>query len=148
MKWQSTDMAENPDDRLYSTQHQWVKHHEGDVYTLGLSWYAHQGLVGPELVELPEVGEHLESGEMYGIVECLVGALRELFAPVAGQVVEINEEIVEDPELIYIYDDPYEEYWLIRIRPDDPVDRAGLLDAEEYTRMTPYAKEWGFGGLE
>jgi len=141
-------MVENPTDRLYSTQHQWIKHHEDGVYTLGLSWYAHQGLVGPELVELPDVGEHLDSGEMYGIVECLVGALRELFCPVAGEVVEINEEIVEDPELIYVYDDPYEEYWLIRIRPDDPVDRAGLLDADEYTRMTPYAKEWGFGGLE
>lgn len=141
-------MVENPSDRLYSTQHQWIKHHEGDTYTLGLSWYAHQGLVGPELVELPDVGEHLDSGEMYGIVECLVGALRELFAPVAGEVVEINEEIVDDPELIYIYDDPYEEYWLIRMRPDDPVEDAGLLDAEGYTQMTPYAKEWGFGGLE
>jgi glycine cleavage system H protein len=141
-------MVENPDDRLYSTQHQWIKHHEDDVYTLGLSWYAHQGLVGPELVELPEIGEHLDSGEMYGLVECLVGALRELFTPVAGEVVEINEEILEDPELIYIFDDPYEEYWLIRIRPDQAVETAGLLDAEEYTRMTPYAKEWGFGGLE
>ena len=141
-------MAQNPDDRLYSTQHQWIKQHEGDVYTLGLSWYAHQGLVGPELVELPDVGEHLESGEMYGIIECLVGALRELFAPVAGEVVEINEEIVDDPELIYVYDDPYEEYWLIRIRPDAPVEGAVLLDAAEYTEMTPYAKEWGFGGLE
>ena len=140
--------VENPDDRLYSTQHQWVKHHVDDVYTIGLSWYAHEGLVGPELVELPDVGEHLEAGEMYGIVECLVGALRELFAPFDGEVVEVNQEIVDDPELIYVYDDPYEEYWLIRIRPDEPVEGAGLLDAARYTEMTPYAKEWGFGGLE
>lgn len=141
-------MVENPSDRLYSTQHQWIMKHEGDVWTVGLSWFAHQGLVGPSLVELPDVGEHLEAGEMYGIIECLVGALRELFAPVAGEVVEINEEIVEDPEVIYVYDDPYEEYWLIRVVPEEPVEDSGLLTADEYSELTPYAKEWGFGGLE
>jgi len=137
----------NPDDRRYSDQHQWIKVHVDGAYRIGVTWWEHQRLVAPIHVEMPDVGEHLDAGEMYGMVECMLGAIGELRAPVAGRVVAVNEEFVADPEMLYVYDEPYES-WLIAVVPDDVGDLDRLLDAGGYTERTKYAREWGFGGVE
>lgn len=137
----------NPADRRYSDQHQWIKHHADGVYRVGVTWWEHQRLVGPIHVEMPEVGEHLEAGEMYGVVECMLGAIGELRSPVPGVVTSVNQEFVDDPELLYVYDEPYES-WLLEMRPDHAADLDALFDADAYTERTKYAREWGFGGVE
>lgn len=120
---------EYPDDLRYLESHEYVRL-DGEIATIGLSAFAIDQLGDIVFLELPEVGDALEVGDGIGSIES-VKAVEELYSPVSGTVVEINEGLIEAPELIQ--EDPYGEAWLIKVRVDNPEDDlAKTLSPEEY----------------
>jgi glycine cleavage system H protein len=122
-----------PSEYLYSREHEWVRVQD-DVCVLGITEYAQQELGEVVFVELPEVGQVFDSGDEVGTIES-VKAVAEVYTPLAGEVVEINEAVVEDPELIN--EDPHGEGWLIKVRFSSAADLKQLMNAEQYEE---YAK--------
>jgi glycine cleavage system H protein len=121
-----------PDDLRYHPAHDWARV-EGDIATLGITWYAQDALGEIVHYEPPEPGSSVARDESYGEVES-VKAVSEVVAPLSGEVVEVNEKVVEAPETIN--DDPYGEGWLIRIRLSDPTEVDSLLDPDAYRKQT------------
>ncbi len=121
-----------PEDRRYSEEHEWVLE-EGEHLVLGITHYAQDELGDVVFVELPEVGAHVDAGSEIGTIES-VKAVAELYCPLAGEVVEINEDIEDSPELVN--EDPHEKGWLIKLKPDDPSAVADLMDAAGYAAFT------------
>ena len=117
-----------PEDNRYAKSHEYV-HVEGDVGTIGITDYAQKELGDVVFVELPQVGSQLEAGDELGSIES-VKAVSELFAPVSGEVVEVNEVLTEKPELVNT--DPYGDGWMIKIRLSDATEMDELMNAEEY----------------
>ena len=117
-----------PEGYLYSREHEWVKV-EGDICVLGITEFAQRELGEVVFVELPETGQVFNSADELGTIES-VKAVAEIFSPVAGEVVEINEAVVEDPELLN--EDPHGEGWLVRIRFSSASDLKALMNAEAY----------------
>src|SRR5437899_12470567 len=117
-----------PEDSKYAKSHEYV-HVEGNVGTVGITDYAQKELGDVVFVELPQVGTQLEAGDELGSIES-VKAVSELFAPVSGEVVEINETLAEKPELVNT--DPYGDGWMIKVRLTSPDEVDELMDAEEY----------------
>lgn len=121
-----------PADLLYTDEHEWVRL-EGDIAVVGITDYAQHELGDVVYVELPEVGTTVEQGKPFGVVES-VKAASDLYAPVSGEVVEINTALEDAPELVN--NDPYGEGWMIKVRPTDwEGEKANLLDAEAYRRL-------------
>ncbi len=122
----------DPNDRRYSKEHEWAKV-EGDVAIVGITDYAQDQLGDVVYVELPTVGDRVEQFKVFGVIESVKTA-SDLYSPVSGQVVEINSALVDEPA--QVNDSPYEEGWLIKVRPDDPgiLERelANLMDADAY----------------
>ena len=118
-----------PDDLHYHRDHDWARV-DGDEAVLGITWFA-QGSLG-ELVhfEAPAVGTTIALGAAYGEVES-VKAVSDVIAPLSGEIIEVNEAVVDAPELVN--DDPYGQGWLVRIRLGDPAEVDGLLDAAAYS---------------
>ena len=117
-----------PEDSRYAKSHEYV-HVEAGVGTVGITDYAQKELGDVVFVELPQVGTELEQGDELGSIES-VKAVSELFSPVSGEVVEVNEALSEKPELVNT--DPYGDGWMIRIRLATPEEADELMDAEEY----------------
>jgi len=117
-----------PDDLKYTRDHEWARSKGGRV-VVGITDFAQDQLGDVVYVELPAVGDEVKKGESFGVVES-TKAVSDLFAPVSGKVVEVNDPLVETPETVN--EDPYEEGWLIAIEPSDPAELAGLLDAKAY----------------
>ena len=117
-----------PEDNRYAKSHEYV-HLEGNVATIGITDYAQKELGDVVFVELPQVGSDLEAADELGSIES-VKAVSELFSPVSGEVVEINEALAENPALVNT--DPYGDGWMIRIRVSDPTEIDELMTAEEY----------------
>jgi len=117
-----------PEDSRYAKSHEYI-HVEGEIGTVGITDYAQKELGDVVFVELPQVGSALEAGDELGSIES-VKAVSELFAPVTGEVVEINEKLATKPELVNT--DPYGDGWMIRIRLSDPSEVDELMNAEEY----------------
>jgi len=118
-----------PEDSRYAKSHEYI-HMEGDVGTVGITDYAQKELGDVVFVELPQVGTQLDAGDELGSIES-VKAVSELFSPVGGEVVEVNERLTEKPELVNT--DPYGDGWLIKLRVADPTEIDELLmTAEEY----------------
>jgi glycine cleavage system H protein len=117
-----------PDDLKYHREHDWVRI-EGDEATLGITWKAQDALGELVYFQPPEPGASLTRDAAYGEVES-VKAVSDLVAPVSGEVLEVNERVVEQPSLVN--DDPYGEGWLVRIRVSDPSEADTLLDADDY----------------
>jgi len=117
-----------PEGYLYSREHEWVKV-EGDICVLGITEFAQRELGEVVFVELPETGQVFNSADELGTIES-VKAVAEIYSPVAGEVVEINEAVVEDPELLN--EDPHGEGWLVRIRFSSASDLKALMNAEAY----------------
>lgn len=121
-------MSEIPSELLYTDDHEYLKT-EGDVVTVGITDYAQGELGDVVYVELPKVGATLTARQVFGTIEA-VKAVSELFAPVAGDVVEVNPRLDAEPSLVN--SDPYGDGWMIKVRVKDPGQRDGLLDAAGY----------------
>ena len=126
-------MAEEsyPDDLRYHEEHDWARI-DGDVATLGITWYAQDALGEIVHYEPPEAGSSIAKDESYGEVES-VKAVSEVVAPLSGEVLEVNTKVVEEPETIN--EDPYGEGWLIRIRLSEPAETEALLDPDAYRKL-------------
>ncbi len=119
-----------PNDLLYSKEHEWIQR-ESEVATIGITEHAQKELGDVVFAELPEVGATFNVNEAFGSVES-VKAVSEVYMPVSGEVVEINESLLDAPEKIN--DDPYGEGWIIRIRLGDPTELETLMSSQEYSQ--------------
>ena len=120
-----------PNDVKYTKEHEWIRL-EGDVAYVGITDYAQEKLGDIVFVDIQTVGETLAADEVFGTIE-VVKTISDLFLPVAGEVLEQNETLEEQPELVN--KDPYGEGWLIKIKPAADADFDSLLDAEAYKAL-------------
>ncbi len=122
-------MSNYPADLKYRPSHEWVRI-EGDVATVGVSWFAQDSLGDVVYVDMPELGAQLSAGEEAGEIES-VKAVSNIYAPLSGEVVEINDKIEGDEAVINT--DPYTGGWLFKIRLSSPGEVDGLMDSDAYT---------------
>ncbi|MEN8143477.1 MAG: glycine cleavage system protein GcvH [Gemmatimonadota bacterium] len=122
-------MSEIPDGLKYSEEHEYVREADEGVVTIGITDYAQGELGDVVFVELPGVGDAFERMDVFGTIEA-VKAVSELFAPLAGEVIAVNESLDEDPALVN--SDPYQEGWMVRLRVRNPGELDDLLSASEY----------------
>jgi glycine cleavage system H protein len=127
---------EFPEGLKYSKEHEWVLV-EGSMATIGITEYAQEELGDIVYVELPEVGEKVVKDDPFGAVES-VKAVSDVYAPVSGTVLEINDVLPDNPETIN--DDPYGDGWMIRVELTDKDDLKDLMDAEEYAEYVQQQK--------
>ncbi len=120
-----------PDDVRYTREHEWAKLESGTV-TVGITSYATEQLGDIVFVELPDVGKKLESMKPFGVVEA-VKTVSDLFAPLAGEVVEVNAALTDNPALVN--ESPYGDGWMIKIKPSAPDPLKNLLSSEEYEKL-------------
>lgn len=120
-----------PTNIKYTSEHEWIRL-EGDVAVIGITDYAQDQLGDIVFIEMPEEGDEFDKDEVFGSIE-VVKTVSDLFIPVAGEVVEINEALEDEPELVN--SDPYGEGWLIKIKPENAADIDELLDAEGYKKV-------------
>jgi len=121
-----------PDGLRYTDDHEWLRV-EGDAGVVGITGYAADQLGDVVFVELPAVGARFERGRTFGVVES-VKAVSDLFAPVAGEVLEVNPALADQPELVNA--EPYGAGWMVRLRLSDPAQADALKDAVAYREMT------------
>jgi len=121
--------ASYPEDLLYHPEHDWARV-EGQDATFGITWYAQDQLGEVVFFEPPDVGSTVTKDEPYAEVES-VKAVSDVFAPLSGEIVAVNEALGENPE--QINDDPYGDGWMVRIKLSDPSERDGLLSVDAYT---------------
>jgi glycine cleavage system H protein len=117
-----------PSENLYTREHEWVRV-EDDVCVLGITEFAQHELGEVVFVELPEVGQVFDTGDELGTIES-VKAVAEIYTPVAGEVIEVNESVSDDPELLN--EDPHGEGWLIKMRFSSASDLKELMKADQY----------------
>ncbi|MDQ6976549.1 MAG: glycine cleavage system protein GcvH [Ghiorsea sp.] len=118
-----------PADLRFTKEHEWVRI-EGDTATFGISDHAQEALGDIVFVELPEVGRSIDAGEAYGVVES-VKAVSDVYAPVAGEVIEINEALESEADLVN--SDAYGAGWIIKVKISDNNAETELMNADEYT---------------
>jgi len=121
-------MSKIPADLLYTKEHEWVRQEDG-VVRVGITDYAQEELHEIVMVELPSVGTAVKTNEVFGTVDS-VKATSELFSPVSGEIVEMNEKLEEAPELVN--NDPYGDGWMVTIKLADPNEVKNLMNAEAY----------------
>lgn len=117
-----------PSEYLYTKEHEWVRV-EDDLCVLGITNFAQHELGEVVFVELPEVGQMFDANDEIGTIES-VKAVAEIYTPVAGEIIEVNDSVVDDPELLN--EDPHTEGWLVKIRFSSAGDLQGLMNADEY----------------
>ncbi|WP_461201660.1 glycine cleavage system protein GcvH [Anoxybacillus sp. TBDG-1] len=120
-----------PKELRYSQEHEWVRV-EGNTVRIGITDFAQSELGDIVFVELPEVGAQLTANEPFGSVES-VKTVSELYAPISGKVIAVNEELKDNPE--YVNESPYDKAWMIVIEPSDLSEVDNLLTAEQYEQM-------------
>jgi glycine cleavage system H protein len=120
-----------PDDLKYTREHEWCRL-KGNRAVIGITDHAQEALGDIVYVELPDVGDPVKKGESFGVVES-TKAVSELFSPVTGKVVEVNDPLSDAPETIN--EDPYEEGWMIQVEVANPAELAELLDAAGYQKF-------------
>ncbi|MDK2642473.1 glycine cleavage system protein GcvH [Vibrio vulnificus] len=113
----------------FTESHEWVRDNGDGTVTIGISEHAQEMLGDVVFVELPELESEIEAGESFSLVES-VKAASDIYAPVTGEVVEVNEELSDSPELIN--EEPYEGGWIVKVKLSDPSELDNLKDAEEY----------------
>ncbi len=121
-----------PKELKYSKDHEWVKV-DGNIARIGITAFAQSELGDIVFVELPEVDDEIELDESFGNVES-VKTVSELYAPLSGKVVAVNEELEDSPELVN--ESPYEEAWMIEVELSDETQLDNLMDADAYDEMT------------
>lgn len=122
-------MAQAVEELKYTNDHEWA-HEEADVLVIGITDYAQDSLGEIVYIELPSEGDEITKGDPFGAVES-TKAVSDLYAPVSGDVVEVNEVLLDSPELIN--SDPYGEGWMIKVKVYDPGELNDLMDFEGYT---------------
>jgi glycine cleavage system H protein len=126
-------MANTPQDLRYTKEHEYVKPSGDDgVYLVGVTDYAQGELGDVVFVELPSAGTRFDAGASFGTIEA-VKAVSDLYMPVAGEIVEVNDALDANPAVVN--SDPYGEGWMIKVRVDDQSDVDGLMDAGEYESL-------------
>ncbi|MTI81334.1 MAG: glycine cleavage system protein GcvH [Firmicutes bacterium] len=121
-------MSNIPEGLKYSKEHEWIRL-EGNKATIGITDYAQDSLGDIVFVELPNIDDEFESDDVLGVVES-VKAASDIYIPLSGKIVEINEELVDSPETIN--EDPYEKGWIVAIELSDTSQLADLLSKEDY----------------
>lgn len=125
-------MGANPVDRRYTTEHEWIKP-EAEHYVVGITAFAQDQLGDIVYVELPKVGDRIEAGKAFGVIESVKTA-SDLYAPITGEVVEVNADLVNEPQ--NVNEDPYERGWMVKIHAADATQIDGLLTADQYSEQT------------
>jgi glycine cleavage system H protein len=120
-----------PEDLKYHAEHDWARI-EGDLATFGITWYAQEALGEVVFYDPPEVGSTVTKDQAYAEVES-VKAVSDVFAPLSGEIVEVNAALADGPERIN--DDPYGDGWLVKVRLSDPTEVDALLDRDAYTDL-------------
>ena len=120
-----------PSEFKYSKEHEWVKI-ENNVATVGITEYAQNELGDIVFVELPETDDELNEGDTFGSVES-VKTVSELYAPISGKIVEVNEELEDSTE--FVKESPYEKAWMVKIEISDDSQLEELLSADQYSEM-------------
>jgi glycine cleavage system H protein len=124
-------MSNVPAELRYTREHEWAKV-EGDRARIGITAFAQDQLGDVVFVELPKIGAHVRSTQTFGVVES-VKAVSDLFAPISGEVVEVNADLAKKPETVNA--DPYGQGWMIVVTVSDPAELEGLLSAEAYAAL-------------
>lgn len=122
-------MSNIPTDLRFATTHEWVRPEGDGVFTVGISEHAQDLLGDMVFVDLPDVGDAVSTGDDVAVAES-VKAASDVYAPISGEIVAVNGELEDSPELVN--SDPYGDGWLFKIKADDPEEVEGLLDAEGY----------------
>ncbi|MBF8222079.1 glycine cleavage system protein GcvH [Halomonas sp. 328] len=125
-------MSNIPANLRYTESHEWVLDNGDGTVTIGITDHAQQALGDVVFVELPEVGRSLEAGEEFGVIES-VKAASDLYAPLAGEVIEANEALEDAPESVN--ESPYEDAWIAKLKLVDASALEGLLDADAYAKL-------------
>lgn len=120
-----------PENLKYTKDHEWLRV-EGEIGTIGITDYAQSELGDVVFVELPAVGKKVEFGQAFGTVEA-VKAVSDLYSPVSGEVIEVNKEIQDSPELVN--KEPYERGWMIKVKLSNAEEIKSLLDVEAYKKL-------------
>ena len=123
----------NPTDRKYSKEHEWVKVESGNEALVGITHFAQDQLGDIVFVYFPDDLEDIEQFKSFGEIES-PKAVSELFAPISGQVIEVNAELQERPELVN--EEPYESGWMLRVRISDTSELDNLMSADQYEALT------------
>ena len=124
-------MSSYPDDRLYSKSHEWIRV-EGDTATIGITDHAQHELGDVVFVELPDVGEIYDEGQEFGTIES-VKAVSEIFLPIAGEIVEVNKGLVDEPNAVN--EDPHGDGWLVKVKVTSDGAALGLMNAAAYEKF-------------
>ena len=122
-------MSQSPQELRYVSSHEWVRLEDDGTATIGITDHAQEALGDVVFVELPEVGAQLGAGDEAGVVES-VKAASDIYAPIGGEIIAINENLEDSPEVINA--DPYGDGWFFRMRLDDVADVEELMTAEQY----------------
>lgn len=125
-------MSELPGDLLYTKDHEWLRREDDGSVTIGITDHAQSALGDLVYVELPEVGQDVEDGGEMAVVES-VKAASDVYAPIAGVIAAVNEELADNPEAIN--SDPYEEGWIVRMTPSGGVDESELMTPDDYQQF-------------
>lgn len=126
-------MSNIPADLRYAKSHEWLKVAADGTALVGITDYAQNSLGDITFAQLPKVGATLKAGETFGVVES-VKAASDVYAPVAGTVLEVNKALDANPEKLN--QAPYTDAWIMKLKLADPADAAGLLSAEDYAKLT------------
>lgn len=122
-------MSNIPADLKYVASHEWLRRETDGTITVGITDHAQDLLGDVVYVELPEVGSIVEADQEIAVVES-VKAASDVYAPISGEIVEINEELMDNPE--WVNEEPYGKAWFFKVKPTNPADYDGLMSAEEY----------------
>ena len=125
-------MSNIPSDLLYTSSHEWVKDEGDDTVTIGITDHAQELLGDLVFVELPEIGDMIEAGGEAGVVES-VKAASDIYSPVSGEVIEINEDLVDSPEMVN--EQPYDSGWIYKLKLSNSSEMDGLLNEEAYQEV-------------
>ncbi len=125
-------MTELPGDLLYTDEHEWLRKEEDGSVTIGITDHAQVALGDLVYVELPDVGEEVDAGGEMAVVES-VKAASDVYAPIAGEILEVNEDLADDPETIN--SDPYGDGWIVRMQPSGDLDEDALMTPDAYQQF-------------
>ena len=125
-------MSNTPSELKYASSHEWARLEEDGTVTVGITDHAQEALGDVVFVELPEVGSSLAAGDEAGVVES-VKAASDIYAPVGGEVIAVNENLEEAPETVNA--DPYHDGWFFKLQPEDTSELEALLSADDYQQQ-------------